>query len=269
MKKLTERPGDLAKGEWGRLLILAGSEPFAGAAVLNTLGALRTGLDLVVVGTPENAADAVTLASSDPVAIRLPGPALVPSHLDQLERFAAGYTVVIGSGLSINKDSRKFLKLVLERFAGPFVIDADALEILAEDRDAVDWYADKSVVLTPNREEYALLAGEAKPHPASSIEGVSKQYRATILSKGETDVISDGETILEVEGGSPFLAKAGTGDVLAGSVGALLARGLEPIEAAKVGAELVKEAGERGALDKGPSLLASDIPGYLDLRKLP
>jgi ADP-dependent NAD(P)H-hydrate dehydratase / NAD(P)H-hydrate epimerase len=263
---LASRPASLEKGEWGKLLILAGSERFSGAAVLTTLGALRTGLDLAVVASPARAADAVLAAAPDAVTIRLDGTEFDPQHADDLEYFKS-YPVAIGSGLTTAKPARHFLKDILKRFDGPFVIDADALTVLA-DEESGDWYSDKTVVLTPNREEYGALAGEAKPQPKRSIGAVAKRYGAFILCKGEVDIIGDGETVVEVEGGSEFLAKAGTGDVLTGVVGALLGRGLEPLEAAKAGAELVKEAGERAEKDKGPGLLASDIPGYLDLRNL-
>ena len=100
------------------------------------------------------------------------------------------------------------------------------------------------------------------------VRSAVKRYGAVVLAKGEIDVIGDGKTVIEIEGGSPYLAKAGTGDVLTGAVGAFLARGLGPLEAAKAGAELVKEAGERAGADKGPALLASDLPGYFDARKI-
>lgn len=263
---LTSRPANLPKGDWGKLLVLAGSERFSGAAVLVTLGALRTGLDLVVTAAPERAADAVLNAASDTVTIRLAGPEFDHKHLEDIEYFK-GYPVAIGSGLTIEHSARRFLKAVLQKFEGPFVIDADALTIIADERGD-DWYKDKPVVLTPNREEFDALAGIEGADPVKTVGKVAQDYDAIVLVKGETDVIGDGQTVVEVEGGSEFLAKAGTGDVLTGVVGALLARGLEPLEAAKVGAELVKEAGERVGKDKGPSLLASDVPEYLDLRKL-
>ncbi|MSU76374.1 NAD(P)H-hydrate dehydratase [Patescibacteria group bacterium] len=264
--RLTTRPATLPKGDWGKLLVLAGSERFAGSAVLTSLGALRTGLDLVVTASPERAANAVLAAAPDAVTIPLAGSEFDHKHFEDVGYFK-GYPVAIGSGLTTEPSARKFLKTVLQKFDGPFVIDADALTIIADERGD-DWYLDKPVVLTPNREEFEALAGIEGADPVKTVGKVAQDYRAVVLVKGETDVIGDGETIVEVEGGSEFLAKAGTGDVLTGVVGALLARDVPPLDAAKIGAELVKEAGERAGKDKGPSLLASDIPNYLDLRKL-
>ena len=268
------RPAGLAKGEWGKLLVLAGSERFSGAAVLTVMGALRTGLDLVVAAAPARAADAVLAAAPDAVTLRLEGGEFAPEHVGDLDYFR-DYPVAIGSGLTTEHGAKRFLKAVLEEFSGPFVIDADALTLLADESDGT-WYdgSDKSVVLTPNAEEYAALAaandsGDARSGSvARTIGETAKQYGAVILAKGETDVIGDGKTVIEVEGGSSYLAKAGTGDVLTGAVGAFLARGFSPLEAAKAGAELVKEAGERAEKDRGPALLASDLPGYFDARRI-
>ncbi len=266
--KLTERPDRLGKGEWGTLLLLAGSAQFAGAAVLAAGGALRTGLDLLVAAAPARAADAVLVAHPDAVTIRLEGTEFDKRHLEDISVFR-DYPVAVGSGLTTKGGARKFLESVLDDFTGPLVIDADALRIVADERRPEKLFENKKVVLTPNREEYALLAGDSDARAHGTIRKLASDLGVTILAKGPVDHISDGKTVVEVEGGSPFLAKAGTGDVLTGVVGALLARGLEPLEAAQTAATAVKEASERGERDKGPSLLASDLPGYLDLRKLP
>lgn len=271
------RSANLVKGEWGKLLVLAGSERFSGAAVLTVTGALRTGLDLVVAAAPARAADAVLAAAPDAVTLSLKGSEFAPEHVDDLEYFK-DYPVAIGSGLTTEPGAKRFLRAVLKEFSGPFVIDADALVLLAEAGDG-SWYdgssegpanSDKQVVLTPNPEEYEALAEsvDASGSVVRTVGATAKQYGAVVLAKGEIDVVGDGKTVIEVEGGSPYLAKAGTGDVLTGAVGAFLARGVPPLEAAKAAAELVKEAGERAEQDKGPALLASDLPGYFDARRI-
>ncbi|MDP4000372.1 MAG: NAD(P)H-hydrate dehydratase [bacterium] len=271
--KLTERPEDLAKGDWGKLLVLAGSARFAGAAVHVVSGALRTGVDLVVAAAPARAADAILVNRPDAVTIRLEGGEFDKPHLGEVAPFRE-YPVAIGSGLTTEGGSRRFLEGVLKEFSGPFVIDADALRLLAEERKPDKLLEGKDVVLTPNREEYGLLegdpdAGKTGANVKKTIRARASGYGATILAKGPIDYVSDGKTLVEIEGGSPFLAKAGSGDVLTGVVGALLARGLEPLEAAKIGATALKDASERAGEDKGPSLLAADLPEYIDLRQLP
>lgn len=264
---LVHRPTTLKKGEWGKLLILAGSSQFSGAAVLASAGALRTGLDIVVFAGPERTSNAVLYALPDVVSLGFHGKQLDPKHLKYVAHFRK-YPVVIGSGILATKGVGKFLKGLLKRFDGPFVLDADALRIVAKEKNPAKLWAGKHVILTPNRTEYALLTGDKSDHPLQSIEAAAKRLRATILCKGATDVISDGTKTVEVAGGSPYLAKAGTGDVLAGSAGALLARGLDPFLAAETASRLLKATSERVASHRGPALLAGDVADALDLRLL-
>ena len=264
---LAHRGASLQKGEWGRLLILAGSIQFAGAAVLTTRAALRTGLDIVVLAAPERAANAALHAAPDAITLAVPARHFEKSHLKYLSHFKS-YPVAVGSGLMVNAGVGKFLKSVLSDFKGPFVLDADALRIIAGEKSAAKLWKNKQVILTPNRAEYGMLAGEKQPHPLNSIKAIAQKYRATILCKGRTDVISDGERIEEISGGTSYLAKAGTGDVLTGIVGAIVSRGVPPFDACVAAARLLKQTGTELERSKGPALLASDIIEHLDLRKL-
>lgn len=230
------------------------------------LGAQRTGLDLVVLAAPERAANATLAVVPETVTIPLLGRHFKRGHVKLLDRFA-DYPVLIGSGLTVHADVQRFLKGVLKNFKGPFVIDGDALRILSLEKQPAKLWKSKTVVLTPNRQEYERLVDEAGTHPAKSIAAVATAWQATILCKGPTDTISDGRVVREVPGGSPYLAKAGTGDVLAGVVATLLARGVKPIEAALLGAKLLKEASLKAERERGAGLLASDLPKYLDIRK--
>jgi len=264
---LTRRPSHLAKGEWGRLLILAGSSQLAGAAVLNMLGAVRTGLDTVVVAAPERAANAVLQANPSVISLAIPRRHYEPAHLKFVDQFAR-YPVVLGSGLTVHRPVEKFVKGTLKRFGGPFVLDADALRIVAMLRHPAKLWQGKAVVLTPNRGEYAALAGRDDAEPIDTIQQLARTLDATILCKGPTDLVSDGQTVAEVKGGSQFLAGAGSGDVLTGVVGALLARGLSPLEACLSGTRLLNDASERAEATLGAGLSAADLPDYLDVRRL-
>lgn len=265
---LLHRSTDLAKGEWGRLIILAGSSQLAGAAVLNTQGALRTGIDTVVVAAPERAANAVLYAAPTAIALAIPRRTFEPGHLRFIKQFR-GYPVAMGSGLTVGKPVEKFVRGVLKTFDGPFVLDADALRMVAGVRNPAKLWSGKRVVLTPNRVEYALLTGKKDPDLLTTIQPLARLLGATVVCKGPTDFISDGQAVVEISGGSEFLAGSGSGDVLTGVIGALLARGLPSLDAAVTGCRLLKNAGERAEADKGPSLVAHDLPDYLDARKLP
>lgn len=252
------RSPSLAKGDWGKLLILGGSAQLAGALVLNTYGALRTGVDLVVVAAPDRAATAVLHHLPDAVAISLPARHFHPKYMRFMGQFHT-YTVVLGSGITSQKDVVKFVHKVLRTFTGPFVLDADAVRIAAASRTPARMWSGKQVLLTPNRAEYAALARKKDAHPLSTISEVATRLRATILCKGPVDVLSDGRETVEIPGGSEFLAKAGTGDVLSGVVGALVARGMSLFEAAQEGGRLVNEASMRAEAKHGAGLMAADV----------
>ena len=268
MADLTKRAQDSQKGEWGRLAVFAGSTRYAGAAVLTVLGAQRTGVDRIQLYGVERAADAVLLASPETLSYPLDGHFLADAHLEEIPGLE-GFTLVAGPGLTTQKATKKFLKKLLDDFDGPAVIDADGLRLLAELGPKSVKHLDR-LVLTPNRYELALLRDEDSAEATSAtVRETAEEWGAVVLCKGPTDFISDGTDTYEVSGGSPFLAKDGSGDVLTGIVGALLGRGLPPFEAAKLGAAIIKDAGERAAKAKGPSLVASDLPDFIDLRNVP
>lgn len=264
---IAHRQSSLAKGEWGKLLIIAGSIQFAGAAVLATRAALRTGADIVIAAAPERAANAVLHAAPDAISLAIPARHFDKNHLKYLKHFIT-YPVALGSGLMTGAAVKKFVKAVLKSFKGPFVIDADALRFVAAEKHPAKLWKGKRVILTPNRAEYALLAGKQSAHPLQTIKELAKRHQAVILCKGPTDIVSDGERVEEISGGSPFLAKAGTGDALTGVVAALLARGLSPFEAAVTGSRLLKQTSERVERERGAGLLAMDVAEALDTRQL-
>lgn len=264
---LADRPSDLPKGDWGKLLILAGSASLSGAAVLTSLGALRTGVDLVVMSGPERAAAAVLAAAPDVVSLPLIGKVFDRSHIKLLEYFRE-YPVAMGPGMTLDGTTGKFVREAIKSFKGPFVIDADALRLLVGEKHLDKLFVGKQVVLTPNRHEYRSLVGDADAKPEDTIAALAKRLGVIIFCKGPVDLISDGTRVEKVNGGSSYLAKAGTGDVLTGVVGALLARRLPPFEAAVTAAKLLKDAGERAAKDRGPGMLATDVADALDLRRI-
>ncbi len=261
---VSRRPSDLPKGGWGRVLVLAGSSSLAGAAVLTVAGALRTGTDQVVYCGPERAATAVLHRYPDAINIGLLHRHYEPNDAKLLQRFK-DYTLVIGPGLTLEDLTKRFVHKLLGQMTGPLVIDADALHAVAAVKRPEKLWQGRPVILTPNRREYGLLAG-SEAVVSETIAELATKLSATILAKGPVDLVSDGQTVTELSGGSTLAAKGGSGDVLAGAAAALLARGLEPAKAASLAAEAVKLAAESAAKQRGAGVLALDIAEHLDLR---
>jgi len=163
--------------------------------------------------------------------------------------------VVVGPGIGRDERAQGFADQVVRGAQVPIVIDADAL-----DPDRVLAHRGLPMVLTPHLGELARLIDDVGTSPIENARRAAREFGATVLLKGPVTVIAspDGATRV-VTAGTPALASAGTGDVLSGVIGALLARGLEPLEAASLGAQL---HGRAGAL-LAPYATASEMDGAL------
>ena len=249
-----ERPADAHKGDFGDLLVVGGG-PYTGAPALAAQAALRAGADLATVLTPETVTDTVQSYSENLIVNRLAGERLGPEHVEHvLEAARARDVLVLGPGLGAAPESVEAAEAILEDYRGRVVIDADAL-------DAVGVETDASTILTPHRGEFLDLGGTE----GTDIEGWRRQAAelaaaldATILLKGPTDVITDGERTRENRTGNPGMTVGGTGDVLAGVTAATFSQ-LEPIPAAAVGAYLTGTAGDLAAEDRDGGLVATDL----------
>lgn len=174
--------------------------------------------------------------------------------------------VVIGPGLSLADGAVACVRAIVPKLATPLLIDADALNALV---DAVDLLRARttSTVLTPHPGELARLLGsttaEVQSDRISSCARLADSGRAVVL-KGAGTITSDGNRHVVNTSGTPALATAGTGDVLAGMIGALLAQGLPPLEAGALGAYVHGRAGEAAASELTPLCVnAEDLPDYV------
>jgi NAD(P)H-hydrate epimerase len=256
------RPLDSHKGTFGRLAVIAGSRGKAGAAVLAARGALRAGAGLVTVfcAAPLEA----EIVSALPEAMTLPLPeesgAIAESAAAAALRALAGFdAAVVGPGLSTAPGTVAFLRRLLA-VRLPLVCDADALNSFAG-RPRVF----RSRVITPHPGEAArLLACTTREIQADRIAAARRLARrsgATVVLKGAASLVATpaGEITVNPTG-TPLMATAGSGDVLAGALGAGLARGLAPAQAAVAAAWLHGAAGERLAARLGDAgLLASEL----------
>ncbi len=248
-----DRAPDSHKGENGTVLVIGGG-PYVGAPALTAQAALRAGADLAWVATPEAAVE-LQGYSENLIVRALPGERLVPEHVDSLETLAAEAgvdAVVIGPGLGDAEATDRAVAAFLSEYEGTAVVDADALTALPETSPA-------TLLCTPHRGELAAMGGPTGEEiDPTSIEAFAAELGATILLKGPTDIVSDGERSRLNRTGHPGMTVGGTGDVLAGVAGGL-APGLGPLQAAALAAYVTGRAGELAAETNGDGLVATDL----------
>ena len=250
--------------------VVAGSPGMNGAPWLVSAAALHTGAGYVRLAIPGVAAGAAGLPPGELVNVGLPAEGWDRDVLDGLQRFSC---LVIGPGLgSTGRDqggdpgAGTPVGRLLAASTVPAVVDADGLNALgslaavAEVASARDHSSrDHSLVLTPHAGEFARLVGE-KPGPdrVAAVRDAAAASGAIVLLKGSTTVVAhpDGRVLLS-DAGSSRLATAGTGDVLSGVIGALVARGVEAFVAAALGAHIHGRAADLG---RAEGLVASDLP---------
>lgn len=239
--------------------VIAGSPGMTGAARLTVRGAQRAGAGYVRHSAP--GVDDDPARPVEAVGIGLPEHGWVEQVLGDLDRFAA---LVIGPGLGTTSGTSAEVARVVASAPLPVVVDGDALTALGDDPRSVLAPRSAPTILTPHDGEYGRLAG----HPPSAdrfdaVRELARSAGAIVLLKGPTTLVAhpDGE-VLVVTAGDARLATAGTGDVLAGIIGALVASGVEPFTAAAVGAHL---HGRAGSLGSAHGLVAGDLPDRLPL----
>ncbi len=265
------RPARAAhKSERGRVLVVAGSLAFPGAAVLAAWGAQRMGAGYVTVAVPESALHAVHSKLVSAVAVGLPEN---PSHTfasraeETLIELSGDHdAVVVGPGLTLARGAVLLTRRLVKELQRPLVIDADGLNALV---DATDSIAQREAVtvITPHPGELGRLLGmstaEVQADRLSCASKLASPHCACVL-KGARTLISDGSrTVVNMTGG-PALASAGTGDVLAGMVGTLLAQGVAPLGAGALAVYIHGLAGDLAASKLTEvCVTAEDVPNAI------
>jgi hydroxyethylthiazole kinase-like uncharacterized protein yjeF len=254
-----DRDPDSHKGENGEVLVVGGG-PYTGAPSLSARAALRAGADLVRVACPETVAREVQGYSADLIVHGLPGGRLGPAHVDRVAALAAGNDVVVfGPGLGDGEGTAAFVREFLAGYGGRAVVDADALRVVPE----VD--TDATLICTPHQGELVEMGGDTADDPderAALVRSFAAEIGHTLLVKGAVDAVSDGDAVRLNRTGNPGMTVGGTGDVLAGTVGALAAV-TDPFRAAAVGAYVNGLAGDAAAAAYGNGLVATDLPDRL------
>jgi NAD(P)H-hydrate epimerase len=247
---LPSRPREAHKWQ-AAVWVVAGSPGMTGAATLAARGAQRIGAGYVRLSTPGG--DPGAGAPVEAVGAALPAEEWAAEVLDGAERFAA---LVVGPGLGREEGTAAEVRRLVAESPVPVVVDGDGLSALGE-RPAPP----ATTVLTPHDGEYARLTGSPPgPDRLLAATELARAAGGIVLLKGSTTVVAGGDRTLLTTTGDARLATAGTGDVLSGAIGGLLAQGLDPARAAAAGAHL---HGRAAALGPARGLVAGDLPDLL------
>jgi len=245
------KPSEAHKG-WAGYVLVIGGGPYQGAPFLAGCAALRSGVDVVRVAAP------VDGFMPDLILERLPGTKVGKEHLDRLLALAKDADVVIaGPGLGADPESLEVASQIVSA-AKRAVVDADLL------RNPLP-KALEQTIYTPHAGEFARVfcpVPEKLSERGIIVREAAKRAGGTVLLKGEIDVISDGSRVKFNRSGSPGMTTGGTGDVLSGVCGGLLAR-MDAFEAACAAVYAAGLAGELADEDTGDGLIASDLLRHL------
>lgn len=269
---LPVRRADSNKGTYGKLLVIAGSKGMSGAAFLNAKAAYLSGAGLVRIYTPEE--NRVILQQLLPEAIVSTYTEYREEELLTLLSWADA--VCIGSGLGMGEAARKLLRLTLQKAEAPCLVDADGLNLLAEHEEYMYPLEEGEVspqertfVLTPHMKEMTRFihrsVGELKEERIPLLRTFVERRKCTCVLKDSCTVVSSpNEGTYVNRFGNASMAKAGSGDVLAGIIAGLLAQGMDGHEAAVLGTYLHGRAGDYAWAAKGSySVMAQDLLLYL------
>jgi len=274
---LPGRPLGANKGSFGRVLVVAGSINYIGAAYLACSGAIRVGAGLVTLATANSLQPILASKLTEVTYLPLPesSPGIIfPEAAKLIHQQLSQYNVLLlGCGLGQSQSAIKFIKsaLLSGKVALPaLVLDADGLNTMAK---IPKWWQQlpKDAILTPHPGEMARLAGVSVDNVQSDRAGMARKvaldWRKTVVLKGAYTVIATPEGQSRISPlANPGLASAGTGDVLTGAIAGLLAQGLSLFDAAALGVYLHGEAGEIVKARLGDTgMIASDLLPALPL----
>jgi NAD(P)H-hydrate epimerase len=244
------------KGDNGRVLIIGGSEDYAGAPLLaaKAIASLRTGIDLVTVAAPEKVAWVINDACPDIITKKLKGKSLGLRHFAEIKKLIDKNDVVLlGNGIGLDKSTRQLINKIIQSTAKPLVIDADALKMIRiQDIN--------NSILTPHRGELQILLKNSHLE-STKLEDLGKNINKTtiILAKGPIDTIISKNKTAYNKTGNAGMTVGGTGDILAGLCAGLVAQKYPLFEAAKKAAYINGKAGDRLLQKYGFNFIASDF----------
>jgi hydroxyethylthiazole kinase-like uncharacterized protein yjeF len=258
--------GELHKRSRGVLLAVGGSSGMGGAPTLIGLAARRSGTGLLVLAVPASVADRVGAAVPEALTVHLPEAdgGITPDALDACKRWLDEATALaIGPGLGRSAATGEAVRALLGSFEGPALVDADGLFALGTGAPLAERRA--PTLVTPHAGEFARLAPDASGTRLHQAADRARHWGATVLLKGNHTVVAEpGGCLVVNPTGVPALATGGTGDVLTGLAGALLAQGLDPFDAGRLAAWVHGRAGALAAAASSQvSVAAGDVAAHL------
>ena len=267
---ISPRTPDSHKGDYGRVLVVAGSVGKTGAAYLAALGALRSGAGLVTIATP-SACQAILAAMAPEYmteALVATDAGLDPDGVDRVIDMARD-VIALGPGLGDGQGTREFIRRIVDRAGMPMVIDADGLNAFADDPDRLTGREGRDIIITPHTGEMARLVGMTTDEVRASRIEIARNFavahHAFVVLKGHRTLIAtpDGKLFINPTG-NPGMATGGTGDVLTGVIAAWLAQLLDAEAACRLAVYLHGLAGDLAEADEGEvAMTSADVAAHL------
>ncbi len=256
-------PPNAHKGMMGKVSIIAGRRGMAGACVLAGLGALRAGAGMAALVSP--IANREILQTALPEALFVDRDNLEPDFL------AGSKAAVAGPGMGTDDEALDLLRTIAKESDIPLLLDADAVTLLASNPDLRGVIGERPLVLTPHPGEMSRLLSipldQITTDPFGAVTDAAERFRCTVLLKGTPSLVAaPGQATLVSVAGHSGLATGGNGDVLSGVIGAFLARGMEPADAAGAGLWFAGRAAELAGQGRG--LIPTDVAAALPIALL-
>ena len=272
-KAIPKRRADSNKGDFGHVLVVAGSAGYTGAAYLASQAAIRSGSGLVTLAIPESLHSIMAVKLTEvmvkPVFETKERSMSLRAEVDLLRFAEKCNSFVIGPGLSQNKETQRLARRLVAKLKGPIVLDADGINAFSGAAAELKKVRG-SLILTPHPGELSRLIGksvnEIQEIRKDVALKVAREYNIVLVLKGHNTVVASPAGKLYVnKTGNPGMASGGVGDILAGIVAAFVAQDIEVFKAAALGAYFHGLAGDMALKEKGPlGLIATDL-----LEKLP
>jgi NAD(P)H-hydrate epimerase len=268
---VTPRSNDSHKGDYGRVLVIAGSRGKTGAAHLTAMAALRSGAGLVSVATPASCQAVVAALGAEYMTEPFDETADGTIAFEAADRLLAwdADVLAVGPGLGRSPSTAALVHALVERTGVPIVLDADGLNAFAGDADRLAGRDDVDIIITPHPGEMARLTGlsieEVQAHRLDVARDFATSHRVFVVLKGHRTIIAtpDGKSFINLTG-NPGMATGGTGDVLTGMIAAWFGQLLDAEAACKLAVYLHGLAGDLAEADEGEvALIAGDVVARL------
>ena len=277
IKSFKKRDENSHKGDFGRALLICGSYSMLGAAVIAGRACVLSGIGICDIAMQKEIYTAVSSCVPEAVCTPLSNDFSVEDRKMLLQKIKKADSILIGCGMGVNNYTRKILMFCLEHSTVPLIIDADALNVLTEDISVLN-LKKSDIIITPHPGEMGRLIGksasEINKNREQTATEFSKNYGIVTLLKGHNTVISSpfGEYFIN-ETGNSGMATGGTGDMLSGIIAAFCAKGMSPLESARLAAFVHGLSGDLCAKEfsktsTNPSLMLKLLPKvFLEIEK--